>query len=100
MAKKILNDEELFLLKNWADARLLETSLKKLRGDYKSILAKVLDEVHRKHAALDRRGIVLDIDEDNDRERDTSNLGLGKSTWPSSDKYVTGFGLMAFHWEK
>ena len=79
MTKPKFNSPELYLLKNWANARLLEDSVEKVREKYKDLFSEVLDRVNGKHKELNCRGMRLDDD------GGYVNVGLGRETWPASD---------------
>jgi hypothetical protein len=83
MTKQLFNEAEMYLLKNWTDARLLERSLATMRENYAKVLDNVLSEVKKRHPELDCRGTDLEQDEDEDDDCDCVNLGVGRKTWPS-----------------
>jgi hypothetical protein len=70
--KNRFSDPELFLLKNWSDAQLLEQSMGKIREEYETVFGEVLDAVQERHKELDSRA-----------ELDRWGVGIGKHTWPS-----------------
>jgi hypothetical protein len=94
MSKQIFNEVELYVLKNWTDARLLEESLNRMRKKYKEVLDKVLAEVRKKHRELDHDGLILNIDEEDDDARNIITIGVSKNEWSSNDrKQPTGLWL-------
>jgi hypothetical protein len=87
MPKSWFNEPELYLLKKWTDAQLLEESMKAVRKKYAELFEKILEQVQESHEELDCPGIQPTGD-------GGLNLGLGKSTWPSKwPKWPSGLWL-------
>jgi hypothetical protein len=86
MPKLIFNDLEMYLFKNWTDARLLEQSLNKMRNKYKEVLDRVPADVRKKHQQLDNDGMQLDVDEEDDDDRNVITIGVGKKEWSSCER--------------
>jgi len=86
MPKQIFNEVEMYLLENWTDARLVEQSLNTMREKYKVVLGKVLAGVRKKHQELDHQGMSLNIDEDDDDQRDIITIGVSKKEWSSMER--------------
>jgi hypothetical protein len=88
MTQPKFNDPDLYLLKNWTNARLLEDSMDKVREKYADLFSDVLDRVIAKHKNLDCRGMRL-----NDHGGYV-NVGLGRECWPQADhKWPSGLWI-------
>lgn len=86
MPPSTFSKPELFLLRQWTNARLLEDSMKAARQKYAEILEKVVDNFQQKHEEFDSRQILP--------TRDGVNVGIGKKTWRSKPTYyISGFWL-------
>src|SRR5271166_6366697 len=81
--KPLFNEVETYLIDNWTDVRLVERSLAAMRQKYEVLMNKVIGLVRKKYPELDNDGKVLDVDEDDDEQRDVITIGVGKKTWPS-----------------
>lgn len=75
MAKQLFNEPELYLLKNWTNAQLVEQSMDTVRQKYAQLFDRVLDAVQEQHPELDSRFIHI--------TRNEGNVIIGKKTWPS-----------------
>lgn len=76
MTKIRFSDPELHLLHNWADAILLEDSMKAVRKKYDAMLRAALDVVAKRHKELDCRAIET-------KDKFKFKVGMGKKSWPS-----------------
>ena len=80
------SEPDLFLLRRWTDARLLEDSMKSVRHKYEAILEKVLDKVREKHPEFDSRDVRI--------ANDGVNVGIGRKSWRSKPNYfISGFWI-------
>ena len=79
------SEPDLFLLRHWADSRLLEDSMKSVREKYEAIWEKVIEEVQEKHKELNSYELRL---------KDGVNFGVGKKSWRSKPGYyISGFWI-------
>jgi hypothetical protein len=87
MPPSTFSGPELFLLRKWTNARLLEDSMKAVRQKYSSVLEKVLDIFQDQHDELDSRDIRP--------TNDGVNIGIGKKTWRRTkpNYYISGFWI-------
>jgi len=75
MPKQVFNGPELYLLKNWSNAHLLEESMEAVRNKYGEIFGSVLDAVEKEHPELKSRSIQV--------ASYGGIAGIGRETWPS-----------------
>ena len=75
IAKKRFSEPELFLLTNWANARLLEQSMEGIREKYAEVFGKVLDAVEEEHQELENRAVHTAVY--------GGSVGIAKQAWPS-----------------
>ena len=76
MTNPRFDEPELYLLKNWSNAHLLEESMHKVREKYDQIFNEVLTKVQENYRELDLSGPLHAKDEE-------GYVGIGKKTWPS-----------------
>jgi hypothetical protein len=79
MTKELLNDAERYLLKNWADARLLEESMEDVRTKYKQLCQQVIDAVGATHPELDANVVYLT------QSWTDGQIGFGRKSWPGGE---------------
>lgn len=80
----LFSEPERLLLEQWTDARLLEESMKTIRSKYKSLLDQVLEQVMKRHSALDyvKKYVVPDC----------GMIAIGKDSWPKGGySWPSGF---------
>jgi hypothetical protein len=81
------SDPELCLINQWADALLLESSMKTTRKKYETLFDEVLDRVQKKHPDLTELDAFI---------HRGHGVGIGKSRWRTNPKsYVSGFWIDA-----
>lgn len=75
MPKQAFNEPELYLIKNWSDAHLLEESMEAVRNKYGEIFGSVLDAVEKEHPELKSRSVQV--------ASYGGIAGIARETWPS-----------------
>jgi hypothetical protein len=86
MAKQLMNEAERFLLEHWADAHLLEKSMKDIRVKYEHVCDQVVEAVKEKHAELDLSRVAMT------QSWTDGCVGFGRKSWPRDDpKTPSGF---------
>jgi hypothetical protein len=94
MAKNLMNEAELYVIKHWEDAQLLEESMEDVRAKYKEVCQRVVDAVAELHPELDASVICLA------QSRTSGEIALGRTSWPMQEKkYPTGLWLYGLRLE-
>jgi hypothetical protein len=86
MPKPLFNEHELYLVRQWSNARVLEDAMAALREKHAAIFDRVLEEVQQKHPELDRRDMRTAEDEG-------FWAGVGKSEWSSKGHWASGLWI-------
>ena len=79
MTKALLNEAESFLLKNWAEARMLEESMEGVRAKYKELVQRVIQAVTDAHPELNS-GFAYPT-----QFWGSGSIGFGRKSWPAGD---------------
>ena len=79
MAKELFNEAELYLLRQWQSARLMEESMESIRGKYDSLFQKTMDAFRAKHEELNNPQVVVK------QFWDTGYAGAGRKAWCSGN---------------
>jgi hypothetical protein len=95
MVKALMNDAERYLLKNWADARLLESAMEGVRTRYKEVFQRITEAVTDSHPEFDtHRFAVTQFWTD-------GCLGFGRKSWPGGEsRWPSGLWLNGLRLEE
>src|SRR5205807_4148034 len=95
MATEILNEAERFLLKHWAESRLLEESMEGVRTKYKELFQRVIEAVTEAHPELDAYAVYVT------QMWSKGSLGFGRKAWPAENQdWPPGFWIDHVRLEK
>jgi hypothetical protein len=86
MAKELFNEAELYLLRQWQSARLMEESMETIRVKYDSLFQKTVDAFRARHEELNNPQVYVK------QFWDTGYAGVGRKAWCSGN-YNPGFYL-------
>lgn len=84
MGKTLFNEAELYLIRNWSRARLLEESMQEVRDKYRGLGKEVVERIREDHPALDWDVVYLCP------KSDSGGIGIGRSAWPKGNPYNLG----------
>lgn len=78
MPKELLNEAERYLVEHWAEARLLEESMKDVRAKYKEVFERIIEAVTEAHPKLDAHRVHVK------QSWSDGEIGFGKKSWPTT----------------
>jgi hypothetical protein len=75
MSKELFNEAELYLIRQWQSAILVEESMGKIRDKYDSLFQKIADALGAKHAELNNPQVYVK------QFWETGYFGAGRKAW-------------------